>query len=203
MAQRNTTEFDFSRFSCINNEFFFTLTGPDNNNHPMKNFTIIALTIVIFTLFSYHGGGSNSMAPAIMAVAADAAEGEMPLSFKNVIGTWSLMYSGNYGYAFSLSHSYRATVILYLNMEILTFRGVYTIEEGNKLRININEMREEHRGGGKNRGFVKAKSSYFLFGGYKTKKGGRETLYLKPLAIIIDGNNSEGYFEPLIKLAKS
>jgi hypothetical protein len=169
----------------------------------MKNFAIIALTTVIFALFSYCDGGNNAMAPAAKAVAADATEGEMPLSFKNVIGTWSLIYSGNYGYAFNLSQSYRATVILYLNMEILTFRGVYTIEDGNKLRININEMKEEHRGGGKNKSFVKAKSSYFLFGGYKTKKSGRETLYLKPLAIIIDGNNSEVYFEPLIKLAKS
>ncbi len=169
----------------------------------MKTFTIPVLTAIIVALFSYSGYRDNSMVPATHAVAADTLEGEMPLSFKNVIGTWSLKYSGNYGYTFSLSHSYRATVILYLNMEILTFRGVYTIEEGNKLRININEMREEHRGGGRNRGFVKAKSSYFLFGGYKSKKSGRETLYLKPLAIIIDGNNSEGYFEPLLKLAKN
>ncbi len=143
------------------------------------------------------------MAAEGKAFAAEKTESEIPLSFKSVIGTWSLKYSGNYGYTFSLNPSYRATVVLYLNMEILTFRGVYTIEEGNKLRININEMKDEHRGGGRSKGFVKAKSSYFLFGGYKTRKNGKETLYLRPLAIIIDGNNSEGYFEPLIKLAKS
>jgi hypothetical protein len=127
----------------------------------------------------------------------------IPLSFKSVIGGWTLKYSGNYGYTFSFYSNYRAVVVLSLNMETLVFKGVYTIEDGNKLKINIYEMKEEHRAGGARKGFVKAKSSYFLFGGYKTKKGGKETLYLRPLAIIIDGNNSEGYFEPLIKLAKS
>jgi len=90
-----------------------------------------------------------------------------------------------------------------MNMETLIFKGVYTIEEGNKLKINIYEMKEEHRAAGTKKGFVKAKSSYFLFGGHKIKKNRKETLLLRPLAIIIDGNNSEGYFEPLIKLAKS
>ena len=169
----------------------------------MKTKTITILIPIIalsFFIADISGGGREDSRH--MARAAENTETKTPLSFKSVIGTWSLKYSGNYGYAFSLTSSYRATVVLFLNMETLTFRGVYTIEDGNKLRININEMKDEHRSGARNRGFVKAKSSYFLFGGYTSRKSGRETLYLKPLAIIIDGNNSEGYFEPLIKLAK-
>jgi hypothetical protein len=168
-----------------------------------KNTVTMLIPLLAISLFFWDMTGNTVTGVGPMALAADNSESEIPLSFKSVIGTWSLKYSGNYGYSFSLSPSYRATVILYLNMEILTFRGVYTIEDGNKLRININEMKDEHRGGGRSKGFVKAKSSYFLFGGYKTRKSGRETLYLRPMAIIIDGNNSEGYFEPLIKLAKS
>ncbi len=113
-----------------------------------------------------------------------------------------MKYSGNFGYQFSFYANYRALVILYLNMETLVFKGVYTIEDGSKLKINIYEMKEERRSGTPSRGFVKAKSSYFLFSGYETVKQGRTTLLLRPRAIIIDGNNSEGYFEPLLKLAK-
>lgn len=169
----------------------------------MKIINYIAATVICFALICHGSMKSTGISPAgSAAFAVEASDKEIPLSFKSVIGTWSLKYSGNYGYTFTLNASYRATVVLYLNMETLIFRGVYTIEDGNKLKININEMKEEHRAGGGKKGFVQAKSSYFLFGGYKTRKNGRETLYLKPLAIIIDGNNSEGYFEPLIKLAK-
>jgi hypothetical protein len=133
---------------------------------------------------------------------ADPDDTQIPITFKNVVGTWALKYSGNYGYQFSFYPNYRSLVILYLNMETLVFKGVYTIEEGNKLKINIYEMKEERRAGGLNKGFVKAKSSYFLFSGYETSKKGKATLYLRPRAIIIDGNNSEGYFEPLLKLVK-
>lgn len=137
-----------------------------------------------------------------VARTADKDDARIPLTFKNVVGTWALKYSGNYGYQFSLYANYRALVILYLNMETLVFKGVYTIDEGNKLKINIYEMKEERRSGPQSRGFVKAKSSYFLFSGYQTVKQGRTTLFLRPRAIIIDGNNSEGYFEPQLKLAK-
>jgi len=126
----------------------------------------------------------------------------IPLNFKNIIGTWALKYSGNFGYQFSFYANYRALVILYLNMETLVFKGVYTIEDGSRLKINIYEMKEERRSGAPSKGFVEAKSSYFLFNGYETAKQGKTTLYLRPRAIIIDGNNSEGYFEPLLKLAK-
>jgi hypothetical protein len=132
-------------------------------------------------------------------------ETKIPLTFKNVIGNWSLKYSGNYGYHFSLSPSYRAIVIIYLNTQAFIFKGVYTIDEKNKLKINISEMKDEPRVTGINlySGFVKAKSSYFLFSGYKIKINKKDSMYLEPRSIIIDGNNSEGYFEPVLKLTKN
>jgi hypothetical protein len=117
--------------------------------------------------------GDSAFKPgATVAVNSDKAEAqkdeELPLTFKNVIGNWTLKYSGNYGYTFSFYSNYRALVVLNLNMETLIFKGVYTIEEGNKLKINIYEMKEEHRAAGAKKGFVKAKSSYLE--GIKSRK---------------------------------
>ncbi len=188
-------------------EFFFTM-GSNACHNPCMKRMIVTLSVLLllssspahFTALPFPGPGPAEAAPAERAAGNNDAN--IPLSFKSVVGTWALKYSGNYGYTFSFYSNYRAVVVLSLNMETLVFKGVYTIEEGSKLKINIYEMKEEHRSMGTGKGFVKAKSSYFLFGGHKTKKGGRETLYLRPLKIMIDGNNSEGYFEPLIKLAK-
>jgi len=154
----------------------------------------VLITVILLT---------NAAAAADSKHAVTGGDDTTPLSFKSVIGTWTLKYSGNYGYTFSLHANYRAMVALYLNRETIVFKGVYTIEDGNKLKINIYEMKDEHRNMRNRKGFVKAKSSYFLFDGHRVRKGGRDSLHLRPLAIIIDGNNSEGYFEPLIKLAKT
>jgi hypothetical protein len=171
-------------------------------------YTPVILSLIVIASSAGLFGNDPIMKPGFLvavnnARAANQADEEIPLTFKSIIGNWTLKYSGNYGYNFSFYSNYRALVVLYLNMETLIFKGIYTIEDGNKLKINIYEMKEEHRAGGIKKGFVKAKSSYFLFGGHKIRKNGKETLNLRPLAIIIDGNNSEGYFEPLIKLAKS
>ncbi len=166
------------------------------------------LFLIMASLLTLSGAGA---AQKMQKTAAHKPEPEanedekFSLTFKNVIGNWSLKYSGNYGYYFSLSKSYRAIVIIYLHTQALVFKGVYTIDEKNKLKINISELKDEPRVSGINlyKGFLKAKSSYFLFDGYKLKKQNKENLYLEPRSIIIDGNNSEGYFEPLIKLAKT
>lgn len=174
----------------LGENFFFTTAGIISHNRIMKKYlTKAALASLILI-----------MAPVTPTVSQE--ETRIPLTFKNVVGTWALKYSGNYGYQFSFYANYRALVILYLNMETLVFKGVYTLDEGNKLKINIYEMKDERRAGVPGKGFVKAKSSYFLFNGYETARQGRTTLFLRPRAIIIDGNNSEGYFEPLLKLAK-
>jgi hypothetical protein len=173
----------------------------------MKKSVYSAILALLITIISPSSGFHEcpDYRPSSAYAANTDETTEIPLSFKSIIGTWSLKYSGNYGYTFSFYPNYRALVVLYLNNEALVFKGVYTIEDKNKLKINISEMKNEHHTSGINmyKGFVKAQSSYFMFGGYKVKKSGRETLILKPLAIIIDGNNSEGYFEPLMKLAKS
>lgn len=154
---------------------------------------------------AFHGDTGNETGTAVAADTrrpAGTEDAEIPLSFSSVVGNWRLKYSGNYGYAFDFHANYRALVVLYLNMETLYFKGVYTIEDGNKLKINIYEMKDERRSGRVKQGYIKAQSSYFLFSGHKSRKKKKETLHLRPLAIVIDGNNSEGYFEPLIKLAK-
>jgi hypothetical protein len=174
----------------FNDEFFFTRSGFISHNYLMKQRLLsVALTAIIVITVSTTRTSAQE-------------DTRIPLTFKNVVGTWALKYSGNYGYQFSFYANYRALVILYLNMETLVFKGVYTLDEGNKLKINIYEMKDERRAGVPSKGFVKAKSSYFLFSGYETARQGRTTLFLRPRAIIIDGNNSEGYFEPLLKLAK-
>ena len=126
------------------------------------------------------------------------------INFKNVSGSWALMYDNNYGYNFRLGKNYKAVVILYLSTASVIFKGVYTIEDKNILRINISEMKREEKVKGLNTGsgFKKAKSSYFLFQSRIIQENGRSFLEVRPATISIDGNDSEGYFEPLIRLVR-
>lgn len=124
------------------------------------------------------------------------------LNFANLRGSWELFYGDNYGYSFRFDRNYKAIVVLYLNDSSVIFKGVYTIEDANTLRINISAMKREERLKDLDykEGFVNVKSSYFIFkgriiGGPKAKK-----LELKADTISIDGSDSEGYFEPLIEL---
>lgn len=126
------------------------------------------------------------------------------IDFKNIGGSWVLMYDNNYGYSFKLGKNYKAVVILYLSTASVIFKGVYTIEDKNILRINISEMKREEKVKGLNTGsgFKKAKSSYFLFQSRIVNDNGKKFLEIRPARISIDGNDSDGYFEPLIKLPK-
>lgn len=144
-------------------------------------------------------------APTRAASPYASDENETPLTFKNVIGTWACAYPGSYGYRFSFDANYRALVIVYLNSSAVIFRGIYTIEQGGRIRINISDMKNEPRTAGLNlsSGFSRTKSSYFLFSGSIVRKNNRLAMHLRPYSIIIDGNSSEGYFEPLMKLSKN
>ncbi len=122
------------------------------------------------------------------------------LSFADFHGTWRLMYRGNYGYEFSFNKSYRANCIIFLQHSTLRFRGVYTLDEQNRLRINLSDMK--HQEHGTSAKFTRLGSSYFIFNAEKGKSSGGEYLELRPVTIIINGQNSEGYFEPVIKLSK-
>jgi len=95
-------------------------------------------------------------------------------------------------------------VILYLNNHALVFKGVYTFEGNNLVRINIYEMKKSRRLSRINlhSGFVKAKSSFFKFSVELKDRKKEKLLLVRPRNITIDGNNSDGYFEPLIKLKR-
>lgn len=150
--------------------------------------------LVIFSVFLF-------LFPVSSASGEDAGS-KSALSFTSLRGTWELIYGDNYGYYFRFDRNYKAIVVLYLNDSSVIFKGVYTIEDANTLRINISAMKREERLKDLDfkEGFVTVNSSYFIFkgritGGLKTKK-----LELKPDTISIDGSDSEGYFEPLIEL---
>jgi len=127
-----------------------------------------------------------------------------PVTFETISGTWELKYPNNYGYTFRFFKNYRSIVILYLNNHALVFKGVYTFEGSNLVRINIYEMKKSRRLSGINlhSGFVKAKSSFFKFSVELRERKKNKLLLVRPRNITIDGNNSDGYFEPLIKLKR-
>ena len=136
-------------------------------------------------------------------VEAEKREPLKPLKFEELTGRWKLLYANNYGYDFRFYKNYRSLVILHLNNHALIFKGVYTIENENDIKINIYAMK---RSPGKRLklygGFVKTKSSHFLFQGQVQARGKKPQLVVNPKRIVIDGNNSDGYFEPVIKLKK-
>lgn len=124
------------------------------------------------------------------------------LDFNEIQGRWKLMYAGNYGYEFRFLKNYRVICILYHKVNAIVFKGIYTIEEGSKIRMNINEMKNSKSitNIDYNRKFIKASSSYFIFDGETIKENNKKILILKPQKVIIDGNSSDGYFEPEVKL---
>ncbi len=130
----------------------------------------------------------------LFAFAAEA------INFKEVVGTWRLYYRGNFGYEFSFNKSYRAVCVVRFKETSIYFRGVYTIDERKHLRINISEMKNEEPGStGK---YNSVFSSYFVFDAKRYQQGKKEYLELRPIDIVINGNASDGYFEPIIKLVK-
>jgi len=149
-----------------------------------------------------------SVSAAVVAIALCATSvsaAGRPLGFAEIAGRWRLMYSGRYGFEFTFTKNYRAICVMYLRSHAYVFRGVYTIEEGDRIRFNVSDMKNEKSAGHINlkSGFVKASSSYFIFHAGLDRSRGRPTLVLKPERIIIDGRNSDGYFEPEMRLEKS
>ncbi|MBN2042164.1 MAG: hypothetical protein JW864_19180 [Spirochaetes bacterium] len=125
------------------------------------------------------------------------------ITFDDIQGKWQLKYRHNSGYEFRFYGNYRAYCILYCGINALVFKGIYTIENEN-ITININETkntRNIYRINFENN-FVKTSSSFFIFNGQIISDGKKKELLLKPVKTIIDGNDSNGYFEPEIKLKK-
>ena len=113
-----------------------------------------------------------------------------PLSLSDCFGRWK-----NDIYTFSFSKNYTASIIIAINpQQCFVFNGVFNIEKDNLVRININEMKSCPRVSACSRsGFSKAASSHFIFA--LDLKTDRKTLVVRPKEIVIDGNNSEGYFD--------
>ncbi len=151
-----------------------------------KHVYIILLIIFISSMFPVKSGADDSL----------------PVNFQNLSGSWTLLYGNDYGYSFRFYKNYRAVVILYLNSSSIVFKGVYNIESSDSIRINISEMKrvESVKNIDIKGGFQKAKSSHFIFSTRVLSADGKKNLELRPQKISIDGSDSEGYFEPYIKL---
>ncbi len=176
-------------------------------HHSAGNIPFLIFLFVFSFFLSVSCGNSEKQNDPLAAPEAKTSKEKsppLPVTFKTISGTWELRYPNRYGYVFKLYKNYRAVVILYLNSHSLIFKGVYTLEGSNNIRINIYEMKKCRRTAYLNlaSGFVKAKSSYFIFSAERRKKR-HEHLFLRPRRIIIDGNNSDGYFEPVIKLKRA
>jgi len=152
-----------------------------------RAFLTLAISLIITSLLPLSGQNTRE---------------KSALSFDSLRGNWELIYDNNYGYSFRLGKNYRAIVILYLNDSSVIFKGIYTIEDSNTLRINISEMKREDKIKALNvkSGFVQVKSSYFIFKGTIKPVKKSRILELRPVTISIEGSDSEGYFEPLIEL---
>lgn len=153
-----------------------------------KNILTLLLVIIFLSSFNPAKGGDTVS--------------KNGLNFNSLRGTWQLLYGDNYGYSFRFDRNYKAIVVIYMNDSSVIFKGVYTIEDANTLRINISAMKREERLKDLDfkEGFVNVKSSYFIFKGRITGTVKAKKLELKSDTISIDGSDSEGYFEPLIEL---
>ena len=139
----------------------------------MKRITLIILFLITLPLFSE------------------------PITLTNIIGKWE-----GESYLFLINKNYMASVVVYINpSEAFIFNGIYTVEK-DALRININEMKSGPRSQiFQRQGFTKTASSHFVFiGELSTVK--EKKLTLKPKEIVIDGTNSEGYFDQIVTLKK-
>ena len=122
---------------------------------------------------------------------------EFLLEYSELLGQWELKYQQNYGYEFIFSDDYNAEITLNLNTAIIKFKGKFLLEDGHRIRIFLSEMMQKDEITHGN--IVPVKDSYFLFNGRIIES---ETLVLNPIRVITQGRNSDGYFEPQIRLKK-
>ena len=154
-----------------------------------KKLFALLMLLVISIQFSFGVNGQNSL----------------PLTLNNLCGNWTLLYENDYGYDFKFYKDNKTVVILYLNTNSIIFRGTYSIEADSTIEINLSDMKNEEKTKNLNfkKGFVKIESSYFIFDARIKIESGKKIFELRPLKIFIDGNDSEGYFEPFFKLKYS
>lgn len=140
-----------------------------------------------------------SIIPVTSPVAADQ------IQLARFLGTWRLLYKGNYGYTFQFHKNYRSVCIIHLNTSAVVFKGIYTLEDDKTVRINIYEMKNDcnARRPSTGTGFTKTLSTYFIFRAAFSGPKNAPVLLLSPSRTVIDGRSSEGYFEPEIRLARA
>ncbi|MCU0843826.1 MAG: hypothetical protein MUC76_02750 [Spirochaetes bacterium] len=131
-----------------------------------------------------------------------AADKLQPAMF---LGTWRLLYKGNYGYTFRFHKNYRSVCVIHLNTSAVVFKGIYAIEDDKTIRINIYEMKNDcnARMPSTGAGFTKTSSTYFIFRAVFSGAKNAPVLILSPSRTVIDGRSSEGYFEPEIRLSRA
>jgi len=141
---------------------------------------------------------------ALLIISIQLVNGEnsLPLQSNNLWGNWTLLYENDYGYNFKFYKDNKAIIILYLNTNTVIFSGTYSIENDSMLRIDLSEMKNEEKIKNLNlkKGFTKIESSYFVFNARIATESNKKNLELRPKKIVIDANDSKGYFEPFFKL---
>jgi len=141
---------------------------------------------------------------ALLIISVQLVNGEnsLPLQLNNLWGNWTLLYENDYGYDFKFYKDNKAVIILYLNTNSIIFRGTYSIENDSTLIINLSEIKNEEKTKNLNlkNNFVKVESSYFVFNARIATESNKKNLELRPKKIVIDANDSKGYFEPFFKL---
>jgi hypothetical protein len=171
----------------------------------MKRLLPIPLALVVMLCLCSCGKKkspkTSSLDNAGIEEPAPAKDTSKPVTMQDLPGTWTLRYPQNYGYTFRFYPSYKALVIIYLNNHSLVFKGVYSIKNDSQLLVNIIAMKRVSGKQGiySNRGFKSTRNSQFMFQSYFSKK---KQLVLKVKKSMIDGSDSNGYFEKHIALRK-
>lgn len=122
----------------------------------------------------------------------------------DINGKWIFKYNASYGYEFSFTNSKFADIIIFMKSNFLLFKGIYQIKDTNTINIEVLEMKyspslSDIRSG---KELTKTSSSRIIFKGQKSISGGKSYLILTTESVKIDGNSSEGFFDPEIKLKK-
>ena len=127
------------------------------------------------------------------------------IQHSRLFGTWRLLYRGGYGYSFTFQKNYQSICVIHLNTSAVVFKGIYTFEGDDALRINIYEMKNDASASypPAGAGFTKTSSTYFVFRASFTGPAASPVLVLIPTRCVIDGRSSDGYFEPEIRLSRS
>jgi hypothetical protein len=167
------------------------------NDKNMKKILICIFTLLLLGTVCYFAYKYNNLT-------VESNEKSSPLDYSELLGKWTLAYPQNYGYEFTFLDDYNAEITLHLNDVIIKFKGKFSLEDSYRIRVTLFEMmqKDEITVLEKKYSFTPVRDSYFLFKGKMVRDSNPKTLILNPIKIITEGRDSEGYFEPQIRLKK-